>query len=565
MAAPYASVVLVEPSLAHLGRPFVYAVPEGMRVAPGAVVRVPFRGRRRIGVVTGHRAEADISPVFPIAAVLPEGLGADLLSMCRWIAEQYLSTPGEALAAALPQRVAGEEERAFAPAPPVRARSLAWTARYRGGAALARALARGGGAFLWRPLANERRGAAISSMAAAAAARGKGALVLLPEVRFPGGTAAALEESFGPGLAWLGSDRPARARYRAWLELRRGAARVAAGGRSAVFAPVPDLGLVVVDDEGHHTYKERRSPRFHARAVAAERARSAGATLVLVGMPPSIEARAAVERGTLSGVVPSRADELRRRPPVTVLDRNRSAERHVPSTALLQMARRALGGGRRVVLLVHRSGDEARRIADRAVSMLPARAPARLDATVGARAVARAMRSADLIVATPVVAKDVEPERVGLVAILEADAALSSPGFRAAEEAFGTWWHVGRWAGSVALETAQPAHPAVRALARWDPDILWRAEAARRSELGYPPFGSLVRLEMPAARAGAVANMLDGIGTEILGPVVEGETAVILLRARERRELITALAPIVPALREEEVRIDVDPREVLPS
>lgn len=559
--------MLTHPALSHLDRAFTYSVPEGMEVGVGSRVRVPFRRARREGVVVAVLAEPDVDRPLEIAATLGPGLDSGMVSLCRWVSEQYLSTLGEALAAALPERVVEEESAPRARPGEVRPRSLAWLRRYRGGRALERAIRGTGHAgFSWRP--GPGRAAEVVALAAAAAARGRGVLVLLPEVRVAGETGSALA-GLGEAVAWLGSDRSPRERYRGWLALRTGERRIAVGGRGAAFAPVADLGLVVVDDEAHVSYKARRAPRLHARTVAAERARRAGAVFVAVGTPPSIEAAAAAERGALGTIALPRDEELRARPPVTVVDRSRLEARHIPSAELLRECARELERGRRVVLLTHRGGDHARRLAARALRILAPRRPARLDARTDPRILAGAARDADCIVATPVIAKDLAVERVGLVAIVEADAALSVPEFRSAEEAFATWWHVARWArgGRVLVETADPGHPAIRALVRWDPDVLYRAEAPRRRELGYPPFAGLARIEVAPARAAGILEEISAAipGAAVLGPVERGARAVVVVRMRARRQLLDALRPLAVAWRSrgEPVRVDVDPREVL--
>jgi primosomal protein N' (replication factor Y) len=560
--------VLTQGALVHLDRAFTYRVPDGMLVEIGARVRVPFRRKRREGVVVALLAEPDVARTLPIAEPMGPGLPPDLVDLALWVGEHYLATPGESLAAALPERVVSEELEAAEPSARVRGRSLAWLGRYRGGAALQKALSgRRPGGFSWRPGAS--RAQEIAALAADVASSGGGVLVLVPEVRVAGETAAAIE-ALGPAVARLGSDRTARERYREWLRLRSGAARIAVGGRAAVFAPVPDLRLVIVDDEAHVSYKERRAPRFNARPVAHERARRAGAVFVAVGTPPSVEAGAAVERGALTPVSLPRAETVRARPPVTVLDRSRDEGRLVPHPDTLRAAAAVLERGGRVVLLMHRAGDEARRIAARAFRILNPKRPARLDARTAPADLALAVRDADVIVATPVIAKDVTVERVGLVAILEADAALSVPEFRGTEEAFATWWHVGRWArgGTMLVETRQRTHPAIGALVRWDPDALYRFEAARRRETGYPPFAGMARIDAPAARAdeaaAAVAKAMPA--ATVLGPLERGGKAVVIVRAATRGELLEGLAPLAARWREagEPFRVDVDPREVLP-
>ncbi len=564
----FASVVLVHPSLSHLDRAFTYRVPEEMPVAVGSRVRVPFRRAKREGIVVDLLGEPDVEKTFKISEILGPGLDAQTVALCRWIAVHYLSTLGESLAAAVPDRIVQEESTPAATAGRPRAGSLGWLRGYRGGAALEQALGAGRHAgFSWRPGPN--KASELASLVADAAARGRGVLVLLPEVRVAGETVDALR-TLGDAAAWLGSDRSARERYRDWLALRTGAKRIAVGGRASVYAPVADLGLVIVDDEAHVSYKERRAPRINARAVAHERSRRSGAVFVAVGTPPSIEAGYAAERGVLATVSVARAELLRTRPPVTVVDRSRDPSRHVPHAETLRRCRAALDAGKRALILTHRGGDDARAIANRAFRALTPRDPARLDARTPPDALATAIANADCIVATPVIAKDLPLQDVGVVAIVAADTALAVTEFRATEEAFATWWHVARWAagGSVVVETADPRHPAIRALVRWDADALYRFEGSRRRETGYPPFASLARIDAPAARAAEAAEAVAAAvpSGEVLGPLERGGRAVVVVREASRAKLLGGLRPLVDGWRAsgEPFRVDVDPREVLP-
>ena len=555
----FCSVVLVETALAHLDRVFTYSIPDEVTVHVGSVVRAPFRGKRRIGVVTGLLEASDIERPLPLAALVGPGLDDETVDLARWVAGRYLATLGEALATVLPQRVAGEEDvvpsssRYEAPSRPD-------LSRYTRGNALVRAVEHGDGGFVWRPLASENRGPIIVSMAGEAAQRG-GVIVLLPEVRVRSEVVAMLRKEFGDGLAELGSHRSARERYRDWLALRSGAKRVAVGGRGTVFSPVKNLGLIIVDDEGHQSYKEGRAPRYHARAVAAERARRAGATLVLVGVPPSIEARAATEKGPYALVAPSRSEEREDRASVTVVEQGTL----VPSAPTLAAAKDALSSGRRVVLVAHRR-ERSDAAVERTIRVLSPRKYARLDASSTPAEVSRAVRSADLIYATPFIAKDVDVDGVGVLGLLEVDAALSQSEYRAAEDTYATWWRAARWtAGAgIFIETANASHPAILALTRWDPDVLYRAEAARRRELGYPPFAALARIDVPADRASEVGTAVAAAGLEALGPVEKEGRTVVVARARRRDDLLRGLEPLVTRWRaaDEPMRVDVDPWEV---
>lgn len=563
--AGYASVVLVEAGLSHLERAFTYAVPKDMPLEPGAVVRVPFRGRRRVGVVVSLLDEPDVARTFPVVARLGPGLPRDVVDLAAWTGERYLATLGEALAAAVPDRVASEEESSDPLPPPVPDATFDRLRAFRNADALIAAIAaRAHAGFVWRPRIDEARGETIVALAADALLRGGGVLIMIPEARARSEVAHAVARAFGGAVAWLGSDGSARDRYRAWVDLRSGSRRIAVGGRGAVFAPVRDLSLIVIDDEGHASYKEGRAPRFHARTVAAERARRAGATIVLVGVPGSLEAREATRRGPYTMVSLPRSAEVRGRPPVSVVERARL----VPTARTLGIAKRALATGRRVAFLTHRT-DAVAALAERAVRILSPRAPATIDARTPTQSIRRAAATADVIVATPVIAKDLALEGMGLLAICEPDAALVAPEFRAAEEAFATWWRASRWAaggGQIVVETANPTHPAIVALTRWDPDVLWRADAERRSSLRYPPFASIARIDVPPERARAVVEELAAAapGIEVLGPAERDGTAVAIARADRRDVLLDALRPVVSRWRadDEPMRVDVDPWEV---
>jgi primosomal protein N' (replication factor Y) len=125
-----------------------------------------------------------------------------------------------------------------------------------------------------------------------ALAAGRGAIVLVPEIGLTPQTVSRLRGAFGDQVAVLHSGLSDGERADAWRLLRRGVRRVAVGARSAVFAPVADLGIIVVDEEHEASYKNNEAPRYHARDVAAVRARIEGARLVLGSATPSLEAMA---------------------------------------------------------------------------------------------------------------------------------------------------------------------------------------------------------------------------------------------------------------------------------
>ena len=126
---------------------------------------------------------------------------------------------------------------------------------------------------------------------------GRSAIVLVPEIALTPQTVDRFRAVFGDQVAVLHSGLSDGERYDAWLALRRGEKRIAVGARSAIFAPVPDLGAIVVDEEHEGSYKQGEAPRYHAREVAIVRARAEGAVVVLGSATPSLESWANAQAG----------------------------------------------------------------------------------------------------------------------------------------------------------------------------------------------------------------------------------------------------------------------------
>jgi primosomal protein N' (replication factor Y) len=219
----------------------------------------------------------------------------------------------------------------------------------------------GGGAFLLVGPTGSGKTEVYLEVIGAALARGRGAIVLVPEIALTPQTTARFERRFGPAVAVLHSALGQRERAAAWRRLARGEARVAVGPRSAVWAPVADLGVVVVDEEPEASYRGERAPRYDARSVALERGRRAGATVLFGSATPSLEALAAAARGDLRRIELTRRAGGRALPPVEVVDLRR--ERARPAgvggliTAPLAAALRDTAvRGEQAVLLLNRRG-----------------------------------------------------------------------------------------------------------------------------------------------------------------------------------------------------------------
>jgi primosomal protein N' (replication factor Y) len=193
-----------------------------------------------------------------------------------------------------------------------------------------------------------------------ALAAGRSALLLVPEIGLTPGTAAQMVAAFGTEVALLHSQLTPDERAEQWHRIRRGEARVVIGTRSAVFAPMPRLGLILVDEEHDGSYKQEETPRYHGRDVAVMRAKLLGCTVVLGSATPSLESWNNVERGRYARVEMLERVQSRPLPAVDMIDmrqefRETGAEQ-IFSRRLLEETRAALSRGEQVMILLNRRG-----------------------------------------------------------------------------------------------------------------------------------------------------------------------------------------------------------------
>ena len=593
----YASVYPLVSARA-LARPFTYLA-DGLE--KGAVVSVPFGRARRRGVVVelADDAPADVEPVAVdrvLGAVPPV-----LVDLALWVADYYGSTPARALqlvAPAAPARRKGAERRrvehALAPDEPPRQLTRAQE----------RALERVGGAlgagarFLLHGATGSGKTEVYLRACAEALARGLGAIVLVPEIALTPQTAARFRARFGERVAVLHSALSEAERRDERERIAEGEARVVVGARSAVFAPVRDLGLICVDEEHDSSYKHESDPRYDARTVAAKRAVLEDAVVVYGGATPRPESWAMLERLELGGRI------ARRLPPVKVVDLRREAGYPLSAPLLAALGALAERGGKAILLLNRRGVAPALHCrgcghtprcercdvaltlhADRrlhchhcgyetpAPSLCPACASAelvrlgagteRLEAELAARlpelaryrldadAVANRARldavlarfaAADraVLLGTQMVAKGHHFAGVALAAVVDADTGLALADFRAEERTFQLVTQLagrsGRDApGRVLVQTFAPdARPIVLA-ARHAVEEFLAGELERRRELGYPPFRHLVRVLVSGPSLAGPLAVLTELRAELEGGVdVELLGPAPLLRLRAR-------------------------------
>jgi primosomal protein N' (replication factor Y) (superfamily II helicase) len=478
-------------------------------------------------------------------------------------------------------------------------------------------------------------------------AAGRGAIVLVPEIALTPQTVGRFQARFGDIVAVLHSGLSRGERHDEWLRLRSGAARVCVGPRSAVFAPLADIGLIVVDEEHDSSYKHEGDPRYDARTVAARRAEQLGAILLAGSATPRPESVAGLERLRLR----DRIDQ-RPLPPVELLDMRGVHHPLHPRTRMALADVRGAGGkaivllNRRgwsnflscrgcghvwmcpnceVALVLHRARGllachhcgHRRRVPSRCEecgSVAVARHGAgtesveqellevfggelpvfRLDADVaaGKDRLARTLGAfeaagAGVLVGTQMVAKGHDFDGVTLGVVLDADQTLRFPDFRAEERTFALVTQLAGRVGRgedkgpparVLVQTLAPTASSLAFAVRHDSDGFVEAELARRRVLGYPPFGSLIRIvcsSADASEAVAVAGRLHGLiapaGGTVLGPAplfrLRGRSrSQLVIKCRDRQAAVLAAGAAVDECaadarrREVSVSVDVDPQ-----
>ncbi len=328
--------VCVEVALPHLDRPFDYLVPEPLSsaAAPGTRVRVRFSGKLVDGWVLERVATSEhtgrIERITKVVSADPV-LAPEIAVLARAVADRWAGTLADVLRAAVPPRHAAAEaaldaegtpDQAFVA--PVPADDPGPWAPYTGGPALVRRVGDPAVAFteelpgpraVWTSLPGTDPVDAVAHLVAAAAAAGRGVLVVAPDARDVARLELALTAALGhDAFRVLTADLGPSARYRAFLEVRRAQVKVVLGTRAAVFAPVADLGLVVLWDDGDDSLAEPHAPYWHAREVLAIRSTITGAALVIGSTSRSVEAAALVEQGWAREVVAPRT-EVRRLAP----------------------------------------------------------------------------------------------------------------------------------------------------------------------------------------------------------------------------------------------------------
>jgi primosomal protein N' (replication factor Y) len=649
-----------------LAKLFDYALPDALPTQVGDRVVVPFGSRQQLGIVleTDAASELPAERMKSIAAVRDDAprLPPEWLELMRFLSSYYQRPLGETIIAALPPRLRSvrplPRKALSAPPEPTLPRFVSTHALTAAQEAAVRRVAAAAGRFepfLLHGVTGSGKTEVYLHLAAGMIERGAQALVLVPEISLT----PQLEERFRhafpeANLALMHSGLEDVARTRAWLQAARGDAAIVLGTRLAILAPLPKLGLIVVDEEHDASFKQQEGLRYSARDVAVYRARLAGCPVVLGTATPSLETWHNWRLGRYTRLeLAERAAPGSRLPQVRIVDMTREridmgftdallssieARRSRGEQSLVFINRRGYapvlaceacgwtaGCGRCTARMVlhsvdrrlrcHHCGAEApipaacptcgnvdlkplgrgtQRIEETLQARFPGARIVRIDRDSARRRgeLARTLEGVrrgegDILVGTQLLAKGHDFPNLTLVGVLNADTALVSTDYRAAERLFAVLAQVAGRAGrrerpgEVLIQTRYPGHPLFAALARHDFAGFAEAQLEERRSAGFPPFVFEAALRAEAAKldtalrflreASALAEVPDGV--QVYDPIPNVltrraglERAQLLVQSRSRPALQAYLGALSSRLFEQPPRdvrwhLDVDPIE----
>lgn len=359
-----------------LDLPFVdtlqYALPESLQAQAeiGKRVWVTVRNRKAVGYIVGFSekiSNADVrnidSIIDPLTIVSPA-----MLELARWMADYYCCTLGQAMHAAMPAvfkkgkfeiKVRAGKEFRVMNSGPSDWNTLTETQNLAFEEIMKRIGSESYGSYLLHGVTGSGKTEIYMHLIRELMKQGKGSIVLVPEIALTPQTVDRFVSRFGQDVAVIHSHMSEGRRLEAWHQLRSGALKVVVGARSAIFSPVKNLGLIVIDEEHDTSYKQEETPRYQTRQVADKRAQVENAVLVLGSATPSLESFYAAQKGEIEKLSLPVRIENRPLPEVEIVDMRRLPrlkDREAYSYRLEEAVKNCLQKKEQVMLLLNRRG-----------------------------------------------------------------------------------------------------------------------------------------------------------------------------------------------------------------
>ena len=559
MNGPVAQVVVDCPAEG----PFDYLVPaeEAVRVKEGTRVQVRFHHRRMMGVVVGLRSTSAVTKLNRVQAVLDASPALDThwLRIARRLGRYYGCSLGEAVTLCLPAVLRGcrkmEEVFPEIESSPRESRRLLWMGRS------------------WAQQKSE-----LKEILQEAVSRRQTVLILVPD----GHTAVFLAGELGrPGTLILDHTSGVREALRRWVAIRRGEISVVIGTRSAVFAPLPRLGWIVLFDEEHDFYTEEQRPYYDARRLAAWRAEIEGAGLLFLSVAPSAETWATAHREGWRVARSSLDQGVTVKVSVVDMNNYRPGRTSRISAPLKTAVEEALAQGQKVLLFLNRRGFTTLtrcvtcatvlrcprceipliyfRTRDEMVCRacgfsrpMPEQCPQCKERTLqsigkGVERLQGDVRrwlphvnvvcldrehpaipdNAEVVLATQGVLRWRYQRAFDVTGILDIDAELSHMDFRCAQKAFSLVCHLTAMTRDrLIVQTHMPDQYVIQSIRKNDVDGFYAAELALRGDLGFPPFQGLATVRFRGKNSETVLTQAQETRRTLLKELMAEEVTV---------------------------------------
>ena len=355
-----------------IDRLFTYSIPASLKenVEIGKRVFVPFRNKDVVGYIVGLKKESNAKGIRDIKNIIDEKpiISKNLLKLTDWISQTYLCSRGQAIAATVPgvlkkgkvsirppKDLASDETHT-----PTVSLSLTEEQKHALQSVLHKIEKEDFKTFLLHGITSSGKTEIYLQAIEKVLSKGKSSIVLVPEIALTPQTVERFKSRFGDHVAVMHSALVGSRRYREWKRIKDGSAKIVVGARSAVFSPVENLGLIVIDEEHETSYKQEDAPRYHARDVAIMRARISNCPVILGSATPSLESFYLAEKKEIELIRLTKRIDQRALPKVKVVDmRMELATRKklvMFSQILIDHIERTLKKAQQVMIFLNRRG-----------------------------------------------------------------------------------------------------------------------------------------------------------------------------------------------------------------
>ncbi|MFH1593323.1 MAG: primosomal protein N' [Candidatus Omnitrophota bacterium] len=345
----------------------------------GKRVWVEFGRKDRVGYVVGFADSTEVEDTKPVKSVIDSEpiISLSMLELCKWVAETYMCSLGQAIAATVPSVLkkgkvsvkarkreyparnepGGEDREAH-----IRSLPLSLTSEQKEAlkTVLVKIESQEYRTFLLHGITSSGKTEVYLQAIEEVLKRGRSSIVLVPEIALTPQTVGRFKERFGPLVAVVHSQLLGSMKYAEWKRIKDGIAKIVIGARSAIFSPVKNLGLIIVDEEHETSYKQEDVPRYHARDVALMRGRLCNSPVILGSATPSLETYYLAKKRELELVRLTKRIDDRQLPKAKIVDMRMelATRKHIVmfSRVLIDSIQRALNSNGQIMIFLNRRG-----------------------------------------------------------------------------------------------------------------------------------------------------------------------------------------------------------------